>query len=150
MLGPDSNFQEAQALRNNTDTPASISLPGDDASAILMLLQAAHLPNHLLPRKITVDEFYELAIVCDKYDTAKVMVLWAIVWMGSGGNLSDTRWLVIAWVFRDRHLFTKVTGQFVLNTRLDGDNKLVIRGARIDNPLVPESVIGLLLLRPTL
>lgn len=147
MLGPNSNFQEAQTLRDNTDTPTTIHLEDDDACAVLMLLKVAHLPAHLLPRQITVDEFYELAIVCDKYDMARVMLSWAMSWISVTGSVEDERWLVIAWVFRDRPLFNRVTKWLILRTRLDEDNKLVLHENRIDNALVPESVIGQLFLQ---
>lgn len=142
ILGPNSNFQEAQTLRDNTDTPNMIRLLDDDASAMLMLLKVVHLPTHLLPRQITLDVFYEIAIVCDKYDMARVMVSWAMAWISATESVDDAQWLAIAWVFRDRPLFNRVTKWLIMYTRLDEYNNLVLHGNQIYDALVPGSVVG--------
>lgn len=142
MLGPDSKFQEAEALRHSTETPTMTPLRGDDPNSLLMLLQAAHLPGHLLPRRLHIDELYKLAIVCDKYDMAKVLVPWSIVLMDADQDEEDPRWLAVAWVFRDTWKFNSVTSILMYDATLDEKNYLVFDQQRVDFPLVPDTVIG--------
>lgn len=142
MLGPDSKFQEPEAPRHSTETPTTTPLRGDDPNSLLMLLQAAHIPGHILPRRLHIDKLYELAVVCDKYDMAKVLVPWSIVWMEANQDDDDPRWLAVAWVFRDTSEFNRVTSMLMYYTTLDENNYLVLDQQRVDVALVPETVIG--------
>ena len=47
-----------------------IRLPRDDADALHVLLQVAHLKFDSLPGSLSLDQLYKLSVVCDKYDAA--------------------------------------------------------------------------------
>lgn len=148
MLGPNSNFQEAQALRDENNKSPVIHLQGDNLKALVMVLQVAHLSVPMMPRKMAIDEFYELAIVCDKYDMAKVLVPWANLWVCPEEyecDDADLRWLVIAWVFRLEMKFQDITRLLMLQTDLE-DKRLVLYGEPVTHELIPEHVIGLFFL----
>lgn len=145
MLGPNSNIQEAQWLRDGNNKSPAIHLQGDNLKALLVVLQVAHLSVPMLPEKMKIDEFYELAIVCDKYDMAKVLVPWAKLWVCPeeyADDDTDLRWLVIAWVFRLEMKFHDITRLLMLETCLDEDKCLILYDAPVEHKLIPERVIG--------
>lgn len=144
MLGSSSHFQEAKDLRENST--AVIPLEGDNKDALLIILNVAHLNADLIPNTITLDVFYEIAVVCDKYDMARIMIPWTIIWMNPVTDFNKKpgyeRWLAISWVFRQWRIFLGITRELVLHTELDGDDNLVVDGDSIESPLVPSNVIG--------
>lgn len=144
MLGSSSPFKEAVALRN--ETPALIPLIGDNEEALLLVLNAAHLRLQLIPDEVSFDLFYELAVVCDKYDMAQVLLPWPILWAADLTTHCDKpgyeKWLVISWVFRQGLIFNRATEFLIMGTGLDKENHLVLFGNRVESGIVPDSVIG--------
>lgn len=143
MLG-SSSFKEAEKLRSGT--PALIPLIGDNEDALLVVLNAAHLCTQLIPCNVSLDLLYEIAVVCDKYDMARVLLPWPIIWTagfdGINCDAGDKRWLVISWVFKQSRIFTIITRALILNTELDDEDRLVLSGNCIESGIVPSRVTG--------
>jgi hypothetical protein len=52
---------------------SAYSLSGDDSFAFKVLLAVLHHKLYLLPLRMTFSQLYELATVCDKYDTTEIV-----------------------------------------------------------------------------
>lgn len=145
MLGPNSDFEKAQGLRDDNQEVPTFQLHEVNTKALLMVLHAAHHSVHLLPRSIKIDDFYLLALVCYQYDMAKVLVSWAITWMYADEldlAEADGRWLAIAWVFRAGLKFSQITSILIADTCLDEHNRLVLNEEQVGCELIPERVIS--------
>lgn len=84
-------------------TMSEIPFPDDSPQAFLIILQIAHFYFSDLPEKISQEEFRDLAVLCDKYDTvrlAKPFVLsqgWLLPYKEHGG-LWQSKVNIIGWV----------------------------------------------------
>ncbi|OCK76893.1 hypothetical protein K432DRAFT_256950, partial [Lepidopterella palustris CBS 459.81] len=54
---------------SSTSMPTEFQLPDDDAEALCLMLQVAHLALDNVPYSISFDMLYNLAGLCEKYDT---------------------------------------------------------------------------------
>jgi hypothetical protein len=57
-------------FREASPATQEIPLPDDDADALYLLLQVAHLKFKELPKSLSIQELYRISVVCDKYDAA--------------------------------------------------------------------------------
>lgn len=148
MLGPNSNFKEACELRKSKSAePHVISLDDDYPQALAVVLHVLHLRNDKVPQKITFDNLYELAVICDKYDCAVAMSLWISIWVRQWSDLSlDSgyeRWLFIAWAFGIEDVFTKLSKKIIMEGHFTrkGGRLLTGQGLVALDPNVPDSVV---------
>lgn len=121
MLDPSGPFKEA---RPGND---SVRFPEDDAQALQIVLYIAHLQFHSIPATLDFTQLLNLAIICDKYDTARLIVPWFHKWETSFRNsaleLGHECSLLIAWVFRDLDTFKCVADTLVRTTRVNSQGK---------------------------
>lgn len=114
MLDPSGPFKEARPEND------SVILPEDDAQALQILLYIAHLQFHSIPETLSFTQLLNLAIICDKYDTARLIFPWFHKWEISFKNsaleLGHECSLLIAWVFRDLGTFKDVADTLVQTT----------------------------------
>lgn len=145
MLAPSSHFQEAEALREATNSPVVIELEGDNYDALVVILNILHLRTRNVPNTVSVDLLYDIAVVCNKYDVAEALVPWLSMWRTGFTDLTGgpgyERWLVISWVFQQSVIFADVTRKLILETRLDLDGRLVTTACDdVAGMYVPDSV----------
>ena len=99
MLDPSGPFKEA---RPGND---SVLFPEDDAQALQIVLYIAHPQFHSIPAILSFTQLLNLAIICDKYDTARLIFPWFHEWETSFRKAALEQGhecsLLIAWVFRD-------------------------------------------------
>lgn len=117
------HFHEGTALQTATEAhPTKMTLVGDDYQSLLMVLQAVHFKARKIPATVTLDEFYQLAVICDKYDLAEVFVPWVNVWKSDfdkpGREPACRRWLVVSWVFRLSAVFETITKEMIYDVSL--------------------------------
>lgn len=74
MLDPSGPFKEARPEND------SVLFPEDDAQALQILLYIAHLQFHSIPETLSFTQLLNLAIICDKYDTARLLFPWFHKW----------------------------------------------------------------------
>lgn len=68
MFDPDRPWANASKSINKDDT-----LHGDDPAALEILLRIAHLQFLRLPLSLlSIDQFYNIAVLCDKYDMVEL------------------------------------------------------------------------------
>ena len=119
MLDPTSPFCEGQRLASNTsDSPASITLKEDDPEALEIILNIAHLNGHLIPTTLEPNLLFAVASLCDKYDMARSLRCYSILWTEKL-TVEDIReklaikWLAAAWALKNEALFKIVTTYLV-------------------------------------
>lgn len=118
MLGSP-HFLEGRAIQSaSTDSPPQLSL--------LIILNAVHLRAREIPTTLSLEAFYQLAVVCDKYDVAEVFVPWVTMWVAELGkapraHVACPKWLVISWVFRLSKTFEAVTKEMIYDASLSVD-----------------------------
>ena len=61
--------------RQNPDQD-TFTLEEDDPDALVIILRIAHLQFEQVPRSIGYSHLLEIAIICDKYDTIKLVGPW--------------------------------------------------------------------------
>ncbi|KAF8245678.1 hypothetical protein K440DRAFT_645689 [Wilcoxina mikolae CBS 423.85] len=121
MLGPDSSFLEAKELRNHQSS-ASGSLfrvtaeEEHDPTALAVVLYVLHGRAEHIPESVTIENLFEIAIICDYYDCAASMRPWDEIWMSPLRSLASMsgyeNWLFISWVFGDQDIFGQMTARF--------------------------------------
>ena len=67
MLDPKGHFLEAHS------SDRKVSFPDDNPEALLLLLNVIHLQFLKVPQTLPTEELYEVAVLCDKYDTVTVV-----------------------------------------------------------------------------
>lgn len=167
MFDPISPFYEGQLLASSTkDSPASVTLKEDDPEALEVILNIAHFNGHLVPTTLEPEKIFAVALLCDKYDMAKALRGYSLLWMV---NLTTDdikgscaiRWLAASWAFKNEVLFELVTAYLVKyvkyrlkcpseNGQVEGDgvrkdDKVVLLfydGTELDTDGVSQKVLG--------
>lgn len=141
MLDPSGPFKEARPEND------SVLFPEDDAQALQILLYIAHLQFHSIPENLSFTQLLNLAIICDKYDTARLLFPWFHKWgtsfRDSALELGHECSLLIAWVFRDLDTFKHVADTLVRTTCVNSRGECLARQEL--TPLgdhMPPGVIG--------
>ncbi len=67
MVNPEGYFLEAHSEERK------VSLPDDDPKYLLLLLNIVHLQFHKVPQVLPTKDLFEMAVLCDKYDTVRVV-----------------------------------------------------------------------------
>ena len=158
MPGPGSTFKRACDLRGGVGSnsePWTIVTWGGDPHALAVLLYALHFRSEKVPRVVSFDELWELAVLCDKYDCVPAMEPWIALWTREPPQHKDNfskclvKWLSMSRIFGLDDLIEKVTREIILEGRYFGrvpsDNHLAMPSyVRLSNPhfLIPGPVIG--------
>ncbi|KAF8247936.1 hypothetical protein K440DRAFT_661099 [Wilcoxina mikolae CBS 423.85] len=144
MLGKESSFAEAVALRQSKDSgePVVVRLEDDDPTTMGVVLRVLHVRNYLVPRKMVLQDMVHIAVICDKYGFHEGLQVMADIWLESlkldtaSIAASPEDWLLISWVFGPEDIFTQVSKSLVLRG-LQSGNGMVFSD---DNLSLSESV----------
>ncbi|KAF7854467.1 uncharacterized protein EAF02_011642 [Botrytis sinoallii] len=95
-------FREAITLK--TTGKLELPLPDDDPAAMKILIDMIHGRMKLIPAKINLELFTQLAILVDKYRCAEVVCPYHDIWKNTVQDWAFTsedmtRWLCVAWQF---------------------------------------------------
>jgi hypothetical protein len=150
MLGPSSSFKEACELRASaiSSEPYVLQLGEDDPQALVVVLNALHLQGSKVPISISFQNLVDLAIICDKYDCAPGVTLWADVWTEVWKKYAlepgFERWLFISWTFGIDEIFMSLSKKLIMEGEFEWSNprSLLLKGHPIDDMLIPEPVMG--------
>lgn len=142
MLGPSSSFSEAVALRRSQSTqgdPYVQTLFDDDPVALAVILEAIHLQATRVPRRVTIEQLVKLAVVCDKYDCAAAVKLWAETWMEPWSKcltVGETQlgMLFVTWVFGQRNVFSSLTKMLVPQLAFSANGRSVCAMIKAADP----------------
>ena len=149
MLGPDSQFKEANELRMHSgENPYELSLEDDYPYALTVILLALHCRYGMVPVDPAFKDLVELAIVCDKYDCRDGVLpwidTWAAAWKPRMLEKGYEEWLFIAWVFGIKEGYDKLSRKVILESDIDpADGSLRSAGGkRFENLTIPGGVLG--------
>lgn len=101
----------------------------NDNEALTILLEAAHMHKHEVPKSIDFPTFVSIAEVCLRYRCVPVQIefqvefLWLPQWMHMAGDEGTGRdgLLLISYVFGARGIFTRMTKSAILNALDDAE-----------------------------
>ena len=113
MLGEKGAFLEATGSHHAQKEPP-IHFYDDDVNTLSILLNAAHLRYAHIPASLRLNELFNLAVLCDKYDAARLVQPWVDHWIQhreySSRDLDNVeKWLFISWTFGREKLFSKLS-----------------------------------------
>ena len=144
MLADDSPFYESRSKTTNGDGIQVVRLEDDDMPTMEILMNAIHIQNHKVPKFVTITQFEELAIVCDKYDIC-CLGPWAEIW--SKHHLdqdcsSTPKPLFIASVFKLADWFVRLTKDLILKTTSSRKGELLLEYSSHFREGVPQSILS--------
>lgn len=96
-------WQQAEELRHSVK---QIDCTGDNAEALLILLNICHLKMHKIPQRLAYHQLLQVAVLCDQYDCVHIVKPWLTEsgWLPNEARVFEKRprnedWLFITWVF---------------------------------------------------
>lgn len=134
------HFSEAVELRHHGTV--EITLPEDDAEAMLAVMNAVHGKFWDVPgRKIKLELLKNIAVVVDKYDLFDSVCTLLHTWVSTvrvGNPRAQlhqiAQWfLCVTWVFNQGDMFRYATRELILDTGVDVD---------LDGTCIPATVSG--------
>ena len=141
MVGPDSKF-----IEGSSSADAAVPLPDDNINALRILLNAAHFRFSLIPATLSFEGLLELAILCDKYDSAELVQPWLKTWLIHAQTLSLTLyregWLFISWSFGLSAKFHEVANILVREAELGTNGTCIRSGYEVVEERMPPDILG--------
>ena len=143
MFSP--KFAEGQALLTNKTSslsPITITLPEDDAEAMMLFCSTVHFRKQATP-DVSLLLLEKLASLCDKYDAARAISSASEVWMSPFKGTEDDerdfpRLLWISYVLGNHRAFWEFSRVMVrIFTKPELDDLL----ANVDNASFPAAII---------
>lgn len=139
MLNPESGFQEA------TSADRTISFPDDDAQTLLLLFRICHLRFSEVPQTLDLNQLFETAVLCDKYDIVTLIRPWLSKWqqplLPRAGEDDDEKWLFISWTLGDSGIFERIVKKLVLTSESREEGQCLSSNGKLLESSIPE-VIG--------
>jgi hypothetical protein len=134
-------------------TATEIPFPDDDADAMLIVLRIAHLRFKEIPSKdgLSLEDLYQVAIICDKYDTVGVVRPFMDLHCWTENLIPDTEsrtkcdpsWSFIAWTFGYDYSFDALARHLALTVSLDADDQPELEDKSDMNPdELPSDILG--------
>ncbi|KAL1852454.1 hypothetical protein VTK73DRAFT_9215 [Phialemonium thermophilum] len=113
MLGPD--WKEGRALLDS-DGPAEISLPEDNAVALKIICSVIHHQTGNIPPTLAAGDILAVAVAADKYNCVRALRFASETWLRSPRDEADELMLLAAaaYLFQDALAFKQITGALVL------------------------------------
>lgn len=142
MLDPLGPFKESRPENGQ------VIFPEDNARALQIVLYITHLKFHSIPATLNFTQLLNLAIICDKYDTARLILPWFHKWekdfRESAVQPGYEQSLLIAWVFRDLETFKRVVAELVWTVCVNSEGDCFERqGLTPLGEHMPPGIIGL-------
>jgi hypothetical protein len=139
MFSP--KFKEGSNL--NSSHPCKVTLPEDHPEAMTLLCNCLHFRVDHIPRDVELSVLKTLAILCDKYDAARAISPWSILWL--------QRWetteyedcfeglLAIIYALDCAEAFTKISRKAILDQVGSFDVRRIPDGF----DMVPDSLVSM-------
>ncbi|CAG7559026.1 unnamed protein product [Fusarium equiseti] len=95
-----------------------------NAEALVILLDIIHGHHRSLPKKVELDIFIEIAMLCDYYQCEEIVEVFADRWIAAleedkpYEEQATMNWMFIAWVFQKEQLFTSQVAVTLLHSRI--------------------------------
>lgn len=138
-------FHEGIGLQSATaESPFEIELHDDHYESLLVVVNMMHFRVRQIPSALSPEAFYQLAIVCDKYNVAEIFLPWIHIWTAKRRtkSIAGGQWLVISWVFRLGKYFENVTKGMIYDSPLGSDITTYAEEGGVETGVVPERVFS--------
>lgn len=123
LFDPQGRFLEANAKE--------VSLPDDDPDALSILLHIVHLKFDLVTGPHDFKKLLNLVVLCDKYDTVKLVRPWLCSWVETTPakycRPGNEEWLFIAWTFGLGTVYETLSRHLIYTAFIDASNRLINR-----------------------
>ena len=153
MFGAECRFKESTDKEFERDGIQAVSFEDDDFQAMAMIARIMHLQSDKVPDKLTFQQLYQVAILCDKYDLKRCLGYWPKMWAtpywNSYGIEGYEGWLFMSTVFGYEGLFKEVTRHLILNSKVSTDDSLVTAKGIDVSERVSSTIIGKMLTPPS-
>lgn len=126
---------------------SQIDCSEDDGTALLILLNIAHLNFKAVPRDVSYPLLFQLAVLIDQYQCVNLVSPWLRHWMANEKEESLAQgqegWLFIAWAFGRSHIFETLARKVLLTAKLNAKGELwrLYEDQPIPEPM-PNDLIG--------
>ena len=134
MLGAQSRFAEAKQKLYTLDGLQVVDFPDDSFAEMVIAARIIHLQHNQVPRALTFQQLYQMAVLCDKYDLNRSLGLWPKEWTEPWLNWYAVEGyegcLIIAKAFQLSGLYKATTRHLILNAVYDERSG----GILINNP----------------
>jgi hypothetical protein len=158
MLSPIFKAMLTSGFREASETNSEIPLPDDDPEGLLFLLRIAHLKFKDLPKSLSFQDLYHVAILCDKYDAVHIAKPFWSQYSSPHLRLAKAvgfeEWMFIAWTFGIEDIYSRTVKNLILHgkfrTQFDGDSKrrtLMIKERAVEE-ILPPYILGKIFLAP--
>ena len=139
MLDPQGHFRESFSN-------GEVQFVEDDAATLLLILRIAHLQFRKVPKALNFQGMVNLAVLCDKYDTAGLVRPWIKQWETSLKiDLEEPgcqEYLFFAWTFGDLSSYEKIAKRLIYESTCDNKGQLFADGHLLGKNLPPGSLGG--------
>lgn len=151
MLG--SQFKEGAELSRASEQHYmelyDLELPEDDAGAMITAMRVLHHNNHQVPHKVSEAELVELAVISEKYELYEAMYPRTLQWIpphieeALESESGIDGYLFVAWAFREKPLFEKLSRFLIIESTLAQDGSLIPRHGMQLLQSIPESILSM-------
>jgi hypothetical protein len=132
-------------LSSGTQLDEPLDFREDDADALLLILRIAHLDFISVKKRLSVEELYNLAILCDKYDCVHLIKPWVDEWLRDAELQilgESAKRLFIAWSFGRTERFKNAASVLLMQSGMDETGQLLdLKGQAIPE-VMPPGMIG--------
>jgi hypothetical protein len=132
-------------LSSGTQLDEPLDFREDDADALLLILRIAHLDFISVKKRLSVEELYNLAILCDKYDCVHLIKPWVDEWFRDAPLQivgESAKRIFIAWSFGRTERFRIAASLLLMQSGMDETGQLLdLKGQAIPE-VMPPGIIG--------
>ncbi|KAH7411479.1 hypothetical protein BKA64DRAFT_639116 [Cadophora sp. MPI-SDFR-AT-0126] len=122
----------------------TIDFSDDDACALLILLRTAHGRFKMIPKVLSLETLYQVAIQTEKYDCVELVLPFLDQWLSATNYAApkdhNGKWLYICWAFGREAPFKYVAEKMTKSVKVVGGECFTSTGDRLSEPL-PDKII---------
>lgn len=162
MLGANGKFKESKSLRERKDgePPTEITLRDDNADALAVIFRILHHQHDSVPKSLSEENLWQIAILVDKYDLREATKLWVDLWiphhfsdvglpLALNSYFRDDRGVFLAYAFCNEIMFESISKNIILTWCATTDEYRLHPSFFSFTPsfeFVPQSIAGIYIL----
>ncbi|KAF6835699.1 nuclear pore protein-like protein [Colletotrichum plurivorum] len=106
-----------------------VSLPEDEIAPVFLAFKLIHGSHENTPKTLDKDELYQLLVVTEKYDMARILRPWAATWFAPYKDTSSIEGneivMWIAWELGHEECFRRLAADLLLKSKVNEDGELL-------------------------
>jgi len=131
---------------DSTSPVAQLDFSSDDLVTITLLLRIAHLQFQNIPKKLSYERLFQMAIVCDQYSCAGLVAPWLESWLSDEKTSSKEDgkegWLFIAWVFGRESIFEQLAKKLLYEVKTNEEGHCLMKNGEVIPEPMPHGILG--------